>query len=76
MREIIKTIYSNDRQNRVLIFRNLNGTFSFDVEHFSKNEYENCWIPSFNNSFCDTAERAEQEARSRVDWLAELGEGK
>jgi hypothetical protein len=43
--QIIKTIYSNDRKHRVMIYRNRNGTYSFDAENFSDDPLEQCWIP-------------------------------
>ncbi len=70
--ETIKEIYDSSRQYRVVIFRREDGSFGFEDQHFSDYPREHCWIPHglYSTSFCDTAEKAESEARGRVKWLS------
>lgn len=67
-RNDIKTIYDEPDVRRVIIFRRDDGSFGFEDQHYCD---EQCWIPTgrYSESFCDSAERAEAEARSRVHWL-------
>jgi hypothetical protein len=68
--ERIKEIYG-DSHRRVVISRRDSGTFYYFEEYFSTHPYELCWIPRSGHhiGFYETAERAESEARSNVDWL-------
>jgi len=69
--ERIKEIYDDDRDQRVVISRRDSGTFYYFEERFSTDPYEMCWIPRSQHltGFYESAERAESEARSNVDWL-------
>ena len=57
---------------RVIVFRRETGTYYFEHQHFSDEEYENCWIPypQSMTSFYETLTSAMLEALSRVDCLA------
>jgi hypothetical protein len=63
-----KSIYDEPHERRVIIFRRDGGSFGFEDQHYCD---EQCWIPTgrYSESFCDSAEGAENEARSRVRWL-------
>jgi hypothetical protein len=69
MDEVLETLYNPDRTRRVYIFRRSNGTFGFEEEYFSNDEYEMCWIPRSGLSVFDSAETALREARDRLNWL-------
>jgi hypothetical protein len=71
MDEIVQTVYSRDRKNRIHIVRRSNGTCGYEEEYFSEDEYEMCWIPVGQRPFCvcDSPETALREARGRVIWL-------
>jgi hypothetical protein len=71
----IRTIYSDSRKRRVIIFQRDDGSFGFDEEHFSDEPLELSWLQAGYDSRCDTAERAFGEAQGRVPWLAEKKDG-
>jgi hypothetical protein len=66
---VVKTIEDPAGGRRVRIYRRPNGTFGFDEWVYWPDE--DSWCPSVPDSYAviDTAERAEQEARSRISWL-------
>lgn len=68
----VKEIYDETSLRRVAIFRRELGTFYYQLEHFSGHRSEMCWIPNrqLPIGIYDTVERAEDEARANVDWLA------
>jgi len=68
-RHIIQTIYDASQTQRAIVFRRDDGSFSFEGQRFA--EVEDCWIPHgiYSESFCDTLEAAEREARNRIPWL-------
>jgi hypothetical protein len=70
----VHTIYDNAKKRRVVVLRRDNGSFGFEEERFSDEPLEMAWIPfgRYSVSLCDTAERALAEARSRVQWLAQM----
>lgn len=76
--EILKIITHPDGVRRVAILRHANGRFGFEEEalvreaSYDGRERAN-WRPITDDSFaiCDTAERAELEARGRIGWLKE-----
>jgi hypothetical protein len=69
----VNSIYSADGLRKVVIFERDDGTFGFGSWYFSQHPRELAWIPDgpATESFCDTAETAEREARGRVWWLRE-----
>jgi len=72
--QITKTIYSTDRKERVHIVRRDDGYFGFVVEYFSDDPVEMAWIPQTSRhpvTICESEQKAELEARSRIDWLIE-----
>lgn len=68
-----KTIYSEDRSRRVVVFRRSDGTFGFEDQLYSNEPNEQCWFPCGRYTDCRTAsaEDALREATGRVAWLAE-----
>lgn len=73
MTTTLKTLLNNDGTKKIEIFRRDNGTFGFQELVFLTQE--RAWTP-FNqraNPICDSLERAESEARERVDWLIAAG---
>ena len=70
--ERLKEIYDRDGLRRVVILRRESGTFYYQREHFSGHPAEMCWLPDrqLPVGIYETAERAENEARANVDWLA------
>ena len=71
--DIVKTITSRDNARRVEIHRRSNGTYGF-YEYIWDSE-DKAWIQHghYSHSFVDSPERAEAEARARVDWLIAEG---
>ncbi len=67
----VKEIYDADRSRRVVIYKRDDGTFGIEQEYFSNEPRELCWIPrgGRTESFLDSLERAEAEARGRFEWL-------
>jgi hypothetical protein len=66
----IKILYDDEGKRRVIIYQRAKGTFGFEKEYFSDDEFEHCWMPCGGGfSFCDTFETALREARGRVNWL-------
>lgn len=74
--EIVKIIAHPDGKRRVAILRHVSGGIGFEEETlvretiYDGSERED-WCPITNDSFaiCDTAERAEREARGRIAWI-------
>lgn len=73
-RKTIRTIYSADRQNRVLIFRRYDGTYGFCHERFADDPHEQCWIPAggHTESLCPSENIVLRESIGRIPWLNEL----
>jgi hypothetical protein len=69
----VDAIYSADGFRKVVIFERDDGSFGFESWHFSDDPEELTWIPDgpVGESFCETQETAEREARGRVWWLSE-----
>lgn len=65
MRNEVKTLYALDRQRHVVVFGRDDGSFGFEDQWWRAEE---AWFPvgRYSESFCDSAERAGAEARSRV----------
>ena len=68
--DVIKTLNEPGGSRRVEIYQRPNGTFGF--QEWTYGADEDVWYPSGRYSYAvvDTLEKAEQEARSRVGWLA------
>ena len=72
--QILREFVSPDGKERILIVRRKDGCFAFEVEQWSDDPYELCWLPHTPGvSFCDTEETAVREALSRVAWGPEHG---
>lgn len=73
---ILQGMDSPDGTRRVEFFQNSDGTFSFDEFRFDEEENAWCFHVSAPRSFPRTAslEEAVQEARGRINWLAELNQ--
>lgn len=74
MCEALRVFLHPDGKRRVLIVERGPGLYGFEVEHFSDDPFEMCWIPfgRYSYSLCDSIETAEREAFGRVEWLHEL----
>lgn len=77
MRVIVNELVSPDGKRKVEIFRRADGSFGFESFRFSDEPLENCWIPENRRPVCvaATQEIAEREARERVKWLSDPGDG-
>ena len=71
MKTVVNEILSRDGKFKVQIFRRDRGSFGFDQWQWSDEPQEQCWIPHGRFSECVAPDErtAEQEARSRVEWL-------
>ncbi len=69
---VLRTIADSTGKRRVLILRRENGAFGFEVEHWSDEPMEQCWIRpgQYPFSLCGSEEIALREALGRVDWLS------
>jgi len=67
----IKTILKSDGDRRVNIYQRDDGQFSFVEEQLTRPDFgDPCWIPASRSiSLCNSSETAEDEAKSRIDWL-------
>ena len=70
MATLIKTLLSDNGLMKVELFRRQDGTFGFQEWHF--HSQENAWalFGRRPTSICDSLEKAEAEARGRVEWLS------
>ncbi|HEY2589884.1 MAG TPA: hypothetical protein VGI81_29335 [Tepidisphaeraceae bacterium] len=68
---VLRTISDSTGKRRVLIVRHANGAFGFEVEQWSDDPMERCWIRERQRplSICGSEEIALREAMGRVDWL-------
>jgi hypothetical protein len=72
MRSAAETIYDQDKQRRVTIFQNQDGTFGFEEDYFSDDPLEQCWVSKcFPGSRCGSLDEARREVHGRVAWLKE-----
>ena len=69
---VLRTIVDPPGKQRVLIVRRENGNFGWEVEHWSDEPFEFCWIRrrQYPFSICSSEEIALREALGRVEWLA------
>ena len=69
--EAVQEIYDQDKERRIVIFQRDDGTFFYEEEYFSRDEYEMCWIPKRQQriGFYDSQETALREAIANTDWL-------
>ena len=69
----LRTISHADGRRRVHIIDRGDGTYGYREEYFSGDPDERCWVSlrQFPLTVCDSAERAEREARAGVPWLRE-----
>jgi hypothetical protein len=67
----IKTILKSGGDRRVQIYQRDDSFFSFEEERLIQPDFgEPCWIPASRSiSLCGSPETAEDEAKSRIDWL-------
>lgn len=72
---IVKEILDATGKRKVEIVQRADGSFGFSAWVFSDDPFEMCWIPSgrYSECFAPDADRAESEARGRVDWLRQAG---
>ena len=76
MKQIVKELLAPDGTRKVQVFQRDDGSFGFESLRFSDHPLEMSWIPHgrFSECFAPSAEIAEHEARSRVDWLLPEGD--
>ena len=69
---VLRKIVDLTGKHRVLIVRRDNGNYGWEVEHWSDEPMEQCWIRSgqYPFSICSSEEIALGEALGRVEWLA------
>jgi hypothetical protein len=68
----VRTIFSLDGARRLRIVRSDDGLYSFtQEERCEARDGSSAWTPVWpmDHSICDTADTAEREARSSIDWL-------
>lgn len=68
--QVVKTIHNPQGNRRVELFQRRDGTFGFQEWAYAADE--GAWLPfgRYSIAVIDTLERAEQEARGRIAWLA------
>ena len=69
---VLKKIVDPTGKHRVLIVQRANGSYGWEVEHWSDKPLEQCWIRpgQYPFSICGSEEIALREALGRVEWLA------
>jgi hypothetical protein len=69
--ELIKEICSSDSDHRVEIIRRATGIYLYQEFYFSRHPGEMFWtrVKQKPPGIYESAEHAESEARSNVDWL-------
>jgi hypothetical protein len=69
--QAVKTITNREGTRKVEIFRRPNGTFGFEELKWW-DAPENSWTPTgrYSIAVIDTFDRAIEEAKGRVSWLA------
>jgi hypothetical protein len=66
-RALAETVYSADSKRRMNIYLRDEGCCELELEKYSDDPYEHCWIPYTKSiSFCDTLETARREAVGRL----------
>ncbi|HEY9384917.1 MAG TPA: hypothetical protein VIP80_15515 [Gemmatimonadales bacterium] len=70
----VKTLFNRDRLKKVVLVRRQDGAFSFAEWHFLAEE--GAWAPVGHRptTICDSLDRAEAEARGRIEWLVDSGQ--
>jgi hypothetical protein len=69
--EVLHSIYSSDRQQRVVFYANADGSIGFREERYSDEPDERCWISGLEpGSRLENLAAAIAEAACRVAWLA------
>ena len=71
---VVKMLYHPAGHERIEIFERDNGTFGFDLFKYDAEEDAWCQWGLDSHAITDTAERAEIEARGRIDWLRSAGD--
>jgi hypothetical protein len=69
---VLRKIVDSTGKHQVLIVRRANGSYGWEVEHWSDEPLERCWIRAgqYPFSICESEEIALREACGRVEWLA------
>lgn len=72
---IVKEILDATGKRKVEIIQRADGSCGFSAWVFSDDPLEKCWIPigRYSECYAPDADRAESEARGRVDWLRQAG---
>lgn len=67
--QTLKTLQSSDGKRRAEVFVRADGTCGFVEQVWD--EEERVWYPCgrYSKAVCDSADRAEAEARGRISWL-------
>ncbi|HEY0008899.1 MAG TPA: hypothetical protein VGB55_09260 [Tepidisphaeraceae bacterium] len=68
----LRKIVDSTGKHRVLIVQRTNGSYGWEVEYWSDEPLEQCWVRrgQYPYSICDSEEVALREALGRVEWLA------
>jgi hypothetical protein len=69
---VLRKIVDPTGKHRVLILQRANGSYGWEVEQWSDEPLEQCWIrpEQYPFSICGSEEIALREALGRVEWLA------
>jgi hypothetical protein len=69
--KVVAEIYSQDQKKRVRIFVRESGTYYYEQDYFSEDEYEMCWVPLRQNPIghYESQDIAAREAQGNIDWL-------
>ena len=65
----VKFIARPDGNARIEIFSRPDGLFFFEECTFSKEEFENCFIPSYTSGLYSSEDEALKEAHVIIPWL-------
>lgn len=71
----MKEILDATGRRKVKIVQCADGSFGFSAWMFSDDPLGRCWISNgrYSECYAPDADRAEFEARGRVDWLRQAG---
>ena len=68
--KIVKTIESEDGNQKLHIFQRENGTFGFEEMKFGEDEDAWFLVGRYSIAICESESTALREARDRVGWLS------
>lgn len=71
--EAIACWTNQEKTKRVFLIKKSDGTFSYDSQYFSDDEFEMCWIlDGIGKSIYDSKEIAEKEIHGNFPWTKNI----